>query len=76
LPDEAVVIREGKTDACVVRDGRAHYVEVDLGYNDGRQVAVLRGLSGGETVGVDVPVEVEEGETVQPVPRPAPAPAQ
>jgi membrane fusion protein, multidrug efflux system len=71
LPDEAIVIRDGKTMTCVVKDGHAHYVPVDLGYNDGRQVAVLGGLVGGETVGVDVPVEVEEGETVQPVPRPA-----
>jgi hypothetical protein len=35
---------------------------------------VLGGLSGGETVGVDMPVEVQEGEVVQPVPRPAQQP--
>ncbi|HEX3772731.1 MAG TPA: efflux RND transporter periplasmic adaptor subunit [Polyangiaceae bacterium] len=65
LPDEAIVIRDGKTDACVIADGKAHYAEVDLGYNDGRQIVVLGGLQGGETVGVDVPVEVAEGDKVQ-----------
>jgi membrane fusion protein (multidrug efflux system) len=74
LPDEAIVIRDGKTTACVVENAKARYVPVDLGYNDGRAVVVLGGLSGGETVGVDVPVEVQEGEVVQPVPRPAQQP--
>jgi RND family efflux transporter MFP subunit len=70
LPDEAIVVREGKTAACVIKDGKAHYAEVDLGYNDGRSVVVLGGLQGGETVGIDVPVEVDEGATVQPIARP------
>jgi hypothetical protein len=74
LPDEAIVIRDGKTTACVVENAKARYVPVDLGYNDGRAVVVLGGLSGGETIGVDVPVEVQDGEVVQPVPRPAQQP--
>ena len=31
------------------------------------EARVLRGLAGGETVGLNVPVEVGEGDTVQPV---------
>jgi RND family efflux transporter MFP subunit len=67
IPDEAIVIRNGQTMVATIADGRAHYVPVDLGYNDGRNVRVLRGLQGGETVGLDVPVEVQEGGRVQPV---------
>lgn len=67
IPDEAIVIRNGKTMVATIADGRAHYIPVDLGYNDGRSIRVLRGLDGGETVGLDVPVELEEGGRVQPV---------
>ncbi len=72
VPDDAVVVRDGQTSVCLVNDGHAHYVPVDLGYNTGRDVRVLRGLVGGETIGLDVPVEVGEGDSVQPVARPAP----
>ncbi|MGA7122839.1 MAG: efflux RND transporter periplasmic adaptor subunit [Polyangiaceae bacterium] len=65
VPDDAIVVRDGKTSVCLVSDGRAHYTEVDLGYNTGQAVRVLRGLSGGETIGLDVPVEVGEGDAVQ-----------
>jgi RND family efflux transporter MFP subunit len=67
-PDGAVVIRDGRTMVALVQDDRVHYVPVELGYNDGRQVRVLHGLNGGETIGLDVPVQVQEGEAVQPVP--------
>ncbi len=65
INSEAFVIRDGKTLAPEIKDGKVHYVPIDLGYNDGRDVRVLRGLSGGETVGLDVPVEVGEGDAVQ-----------
>ncbi|MGD0674463.1 MAG: efflux RND transporter periplasmic adaptor subunit [Polyangiaceae bacterium] len=70
IPDEAIVIRDGKTNVCVVHEGRAHYEEVKLGYNDGREVTVLGGLLGGETIGIDVPVEIGDGDVVQPTPAP------
>lgn len=70
IPDSAIVVREGKTEVVVVRDGRAHYTGVDLGYNDGSKVRVLRGLEGGETIGVNVPVEVEDGAPVRVVETP------
>jgi membrane fusion protein, multidrug efflux system len=67
INSEAFVIRDGKTLAPKVEGGRVHYADIDLGYNDGREVRVLHGLSGGETVGLDVPVEVNEGDAVQPI---------
>jgi RND family efflux transporter MFP subunit len=68
IPDEAVVIRDGRTMAARVEDEHVHYVPVELGYNDGRMVRVLSGLASGETIGTDVPVEVVEGAAVQAVP--------
>jgi membrane fusion protein (multidrug efflux system) len=68
LPDDAIVVRQGKTQVVIVEGGKAHYVDVDLGYNDGAKVRVLRGLKGGETVGTSVPVEVEDGAPIQVVP--------
>jgi RND family efflux transporter MFP subunit len=67
ISSEAFVIRDGKTFAPEITDGKVHYVAIDLGYNDGREVRVLRGLSGGETVGMNVPVEVNDGDPVQPI---------
>jgi membrane fusion protein, multidrug efflux system len=67
IPDEAIVIRDGKTMVAEIKDSRAHYQPVTLGYNDGQGVRVLSGLSGGETIGIDVPVEIAEGAPVQPM---------
>lgn len=71
ISSDALVIRDGKTMVAEVNDGRVHYVLVDLGYNDGQRIRVLRGLDGGEVVGLDVPVEVQEGDVVDAVPEKA-----
>jgi membrane fusion protein (multidrug efflux system) len=68
ISSEGFVIRDGKTMVAEIADGKVHYAAVDLGYNDGRDVRVLRGLSGGETIGIDVPVEVDERGAVQVIP--------
>lgn len=68
VPDEAIVIRDGRTMVALVEKDRVRYAPVDLGYNDGRRVRVLRGVQGGDIVGLDVPVLVQDGETVRPVP--------
>ena len=65
ISSDALVIRDGKTMVAEIQDGKVHYAEIDLGYNDGSNVRVLRGLTGGETVGIDVPVEAAEGSAVQ-----------
>jgi RND family efflux transporter MFP subunit len=65
VPADALVIRDGKTTVARIDGGRAHYVPVDLGYNDGRNVRVLHGLRPGETIALDVPVEVADGDVVQ-----------
>jgi hypothetical protein len=72
IPDESIVIQNGKTMVCIVENEHAHYVAVELGYNDGSDVRVLQGLSGGETIGLDVPVEVQEADVVQAMPKQQP----
>jgi membrane fusion protein, multidrug efflux system len=65
ISTEGLVIRDGKTMVAEIRDGKVHYVTIGLGYNDGRNVRVLRGLSGGETIALNAPVELNDGDPVQ-----------
>jgi RND family efflux transporter MFP subunit len=68
IPNEAIVMREGRTMVALVEGDKVRLVEVELGVNDGRTSRVTRGLQGGESIGVNVPVEVGDGATVRPVP--------
>ncbi|HEX3855036.1 MAG TPA: efflux RND transporter periplasmic adaptor subunit, partial [Polyangiaceae bacterium] len=70
VPNEALLIREGKTLVAVVKDRRVHLVEVELGGTDGKSVRILRGLDVGDTIGLNVPVELEDNSSVQPVASP------
>ena len=67
VPNEALVIRDGKTWVATVRDRRIHLLEVELGATDGKNVRILRGLSAGDTIALNLPVELEENSPVQPV---------
>lgn len=68
VPNEAIMMRDGRTMVALVEGEKVRFVEVELGTNDGRVTRVTRGLTGGESIGVSVPVGVQEGETVRPVP--------
>jgi hypothetical protein len=69
VPNDAIVIRGGgKPHVAVVDGNKVHYREVEVLSNDGRTTRIARGLQGGETIGVNVPVQIEENETVQTVP--------
>jgi RND family efflux transporter MFP subunit len=65
VPDEALVVKNGKYWVGLVKDGKAQFVEVQLGTNDGRTVRITRGLQGGETVMLSAPMELEDGSPVQ-----------
>jgi RND family efflux transporter MFP subunit len=65
VPDDAIVVRNGKTQVVLIQHGKAHYTDVELGYNDGIKVRVLRGVKGGETLGTSVPIEVQDGTPIQ-----------
>ncbi|HVY47964.1 MAG TPA: efflux RND transporter periplasmic adaptor subunit [Minicystis sp.] len=65
VPNEALVERDGHDLVAVVRDGAVHFAPIDIGGTDGRVLRVLRGVDSGETVAIDVPVELREGERVR-----------
>ncbi len=64
VPTEAVVQREGKTVAYVVRDGRASLREIEAGDIRDGQRRVLRGLAVGEQVVLAPPAELADGGKV------------
>ncbi len=68
VPSEALVFRSGKDTVAEVHDGHVHFREVEIASTDGRRTRIARGLAGGETVAVDVPLEVEEGSAVEVAP--------
>jgi RND family efflux transporter MFP subunit len=68
VPNEAIMMRDGHSVVALVEGEKVRFVEVELGTNDGRATRITRGLQGGESIGVSVPVEVQDGATVRPVP--------
>jgi RND family efflux transporter MFP subunit len=70
IPNEAILIRSGQSLVAIIDRDRVHLQPVALGDTDGRTVRVDRGLRGGETIGINVPIEVEEGSAVRPVASP------
>jgi RND family efflux transporter MFP subunit len=69
VPNEAFLFRDGKMNVALVENGRVHFRTVDVGATDGKTTRVARGLEGGEIIGVDVPIEVDEGSAVRTKPR-------
>jgi membrane fusion protein, multidrug efflux system len=67
VPDDALVFRHGDTYVPVVRNNRIHLARVALGNDDGREVEVASGLSGGDLIAVNGGEGIEDGDPVQPV---------
>ncbi len=67
VPNEALSVRNGKTQVALVNQKKLHFVDVELASTDGLRTRVLRGLSGGETVALDLPIDLEEGATIRPI---------
>jgi RND family efflux transporter MFP subunit len=64
VPADAVVQRDGKTVAFVVRDGRAGLREIEAGDPRDGQRRILRGLAVGEQVVLAPPAELLDGGKV------------
>jgi RND family efflux transporter MFP subunit len=64
VPADAVVQRDGKTIAFVVRDGRAGLREIEAGDPRDGQRRILRGLAVGEQVVLAPPAELIDGGKV------------
>ena len=67
VPDEAVLVRQGRDLVFVVEDGRAQWTYVTVGARSGDYVEITKGVAPGDTVAVsghfalahDAPVEVD-----------------
>ena len=68
VPDEAVLVRQGRDLVFVVEDGRAQWTYVTVGARSGDYVEITKGVAPGDTVAVDghfalahdAPVQVDE----------------
>jgi membrane fusion protein (multidrug efflux system) len=67
VPDDALIFHSGKVLVPVVRDRRMHLAEVTLGYDDGINVEVTRGINESDIVAINVGQSAHEGEIVEPV---------
>jgi len=72
VPDDAVLVRQGRDLVFVVVGGRAQWTYVEVGARSGNYVALTDGVQPGDTVAVDghyalahdAPVTVGEVRTV------------
>lgn len=67
IPDDALVFRGGKPFVPVVRDNRLKLAEVRLGYDDGVNVEITRGISNHDLVAINVGQAARDGEPVRPI---------
>jgi RND family efflux transporter MFP subunit len=67
VPDQALIFDDDKVLVPVVSDSRIHLAEVRLGYDDGINCEVIRGLKGNETIALGMGQDAAEGELVRPL---------
>lgn len=67
VPDDALVFRDGKSYVPVVRENRLRLAEVALGYDDGVNVEITRGISDQDVVAINVGQSARDGEAVRPI---------
>jgi RND family efflux transporter MFP subunit len=65
VPTDALVGKAGQIYVPTVRDGHVHLRQVRLGVDDGANVEVLDGLSGGEVVALNLPTDLADGAAVR-----------
>lgn len=67
VPDDALVFREGKPYVPVVRQNHLRLAEVILGYDNGVNVEITRGISDEDVVALNVGQSARDGEPVRAV---------
>jgi RND family efflux transporter MFP subunit len=73
VPEDAVLVRQGRDLVFVVEGGRAQWTYVDLGARSGTFVEITDGVAAGDTIAVDghfalahdAPVNVDEVRTLE-----------
>ncbi len=66
IPDDALVFRDGKVYAPLVRANHIHLSEVTLGEDNGREVQITRGVADNDLVALNVGQGVHDADAVQP----------
>jgi membrane fusion protein (multidrug efflux system) len=67
VPDDALVFRDGKPYVPVVRDNRLRLAAVTLGYDDGINVEITKGVDSHDFVALNVGQAARDGEPVRPM---------
>jgi membrane fusion protein (multidrug efflux system) len=67
VPDDALIFRDNKVYVPVVRNNHLHLAEVALGYDNGVEVQVTKGVNYDDLVALNVGQAARDGEPVQPV---------
>ena len=67
VPDDALIFRDNKVYVPVVSGGKLHLAEVTLGYDNGVEVEVTKGVGYDDMVALNVGQAARDGESVQPV---------
>ncbi|MFO0859782.1 MAG: efflux RND transporter periplasmic adaptor subunit [Phycisphaerales bacterium] len=69
VPSEALLIRDGKAQVAVVKDGKLEYRPVTIGRDSGANIEILEGVTAGEDVVVNLAKQIAGGSAVEPVAR-------
>jgi RND family efflux transporter MFP subunit len=64
VPEEALVLRDGKPFAVVLAEGRVRFQSLQLGDEEGQKVRVLQGLKEGDVVVLNPPMGLKDGDRV------------
>jgi RND family efflux transporter MFP subunit len=67
VPDDALVFRDGKPYVPVVRASHLKLAQVTLGYDDGINVEIKKGITDQDMVALNVGQSARDGEPVRPV---------
>ncbi len=66
IPDDALVFRDGKVFAPLVRNNTVHLAPVTLGYDNGYAVEATSGIAAGDLIAVNLGEAAIDGQRVQP----------
>lgn len=65
IPAAALLAEKTSSSVFLVKDGKAVKTKVTPGFNDGKQVEILNGLSGNETLAVLTGITLTDGQAVE-----------
>jgi membrane fusion protein (multidrug efflux system) len=65
IPADALVVEKARTSVFTFVDGKAKKVSVKVGFEDGKSVEMLDGITGGETVILTGKLALNDGQSVR-----------